>query len=268
MEAVTMFVRLFALLVGVLFISMPTGPSIQDPVPIEKPSEEISGKLREGTWIHRGFKNIMGAGTDDEITFRLMRVRDRMLENHRTFAGWTVTYMQIEYFRVGSKKDPKITTTGPFPVEVDEAQSILTIKNKDPRSSRYTFSFSEDGSTLTMPAFVEVEPGHFLYVNEGKSFEVKCENDPRKIPVGKVWMSVLNTGQLYYSYEEMPRFLDWTNDKSVRYLRILERIKGSGHLIERGRLIWDDMGSPRYEQILSTGQPRSHKQQIKTWYAK
>ena len=81
-------------------------------------------------------------------------------------------------------------------------------------------------------------------------------------------MSGRNVGQLCYSYEEMPRFLDYTNDKSARYLRIMERIKGSGHLIERGRLIWDDLGSPRYVQILSTGQPRSHKQATTIWYAK
>lgn len=262
-----MFVRLFAIVITVYFLSLPASPSIQEAVLIVQPIKYDTNMLRQGVWVSHGVMNIKGDSTENKITFRIMRIIDPLFKNDQTLEDWTIKYTHVKHFGVGRKKGPNITTTGPFPVEVDKAQSILTVKNNDPSNSRYTFAFSEDGSKLKMPAFVEVKPGHFLHVNKGKQFEVKCEHDPRKIPVGKAWMSGSSTGQLYYSYEEMPRFLDWTNDKSARYLRIMERIKESGHLIERGRLIWDDLGSPRYEQILSTGQPRSHQHHIKIWSA-
>lgn len=261
-----MFLRLIVALSLIQFMTPPAGPSAEGPVQVEPHTIDKPNVLRDGAWVERGMKNIMGAGTDTTITIRLMPVRNKLLADDRTVADWTVTYTQVEHFRVGSR-GPKITTSGPYRVEVDEAQSTLTIRKEGARDSKYTFKFSEDGSTLVMPAFVEVEPGRFLFVNEGKRFEVKCEHDPRKVPAGKAWMSGITAGQMFYSYEEMPRSLDWSRDKSTRYLRVLERVKDGGYLIERGRLIWDDWGSPRFERILSTGQPRSHKQHIKLWYA-
>jgi len=250
-----MFVRLIVILTTIHFMSPPTG---------DKP-----GVLRAGTWSYRSPKTILGAGTDTTITFRLMR--EGMFDDDRTFAGWTITYTRIRYYSRGGHRDPEVTTAGPYRVEVDEAESILAIHGEDVRPSEHTFAFSEDGSTLTMPAFVEVEPGRFLFVNYGERggqrYEMTCEHDPVKIPVGSCQIQDVRGGRGFYSYEEAPRSLQWSDDKSARYLRLLERVEDGGYLIERGRLIWDQWGSPRYERLLSTGEKGSHRTKIKLWHA-
>lgn len=205
--------------------------------------DQAAAPLSEGSWTSYGRRNILGAGTDTTITLKQFPEEP---------VYWTITYTIVRHPPVNKPRAPEMSMRGPFRVTVDADRHIMTIFAENGRQMRYTFILTEE--SLLMPALVEIEAGHSLYVNEQEQYEVRCEHDPKEVPVGRASIWDVDGLAGFYSYEEAPRSRDTSPDKAARYLRLLERVEDGGYLIERGRLIWDQWGSPRYERLLSTGE--------------
>jgi hypothetical protein len=204
--------------------------------------------LYEGTWTHHGPRSVVGSGTD--ATVILKKVSD----------GWTITFERTRYPSVNERgARPKTDREGPFKVTVVEQEMVIA---RGARESRYTFLC--DPGRLIMPAIVQKRRGEWTFRSEDESFSVRCEEDPYKVPVGKAQIPGVMLGKGFYSFEEAP----WSRlGPRAQYLRFLERSDEKGQLCERFRLIFDEFGSPRYEQLLGTGERSTNDYQLRVFLA-
>ncbi len=204
--------------------------------------------LIEGVWTCRGPKSILGSGTDTTVVVS------------RRANDWTIAFEHVTFPSVNSKEaKPVIRREGPCIATVDDKELIFT---KDGKEVRYTFLC--DSNRMILPAIVQKKPGEWVFRAGRESFNVQCEQDPFKIPVGKAGIPGVLGGRGFYSYEEAPRATIWPR---AQYLRILEKSEERGQLFERFRLIFDDYGSPRYEAILQTRERSTDAYQLRIFLA-
>jgi hypothetical protein len=212
----------------------------------EEPTE--AAVLIEGTWTLRGPEHILGSRTDTAVTFK------------KEGPEWSITYEMTHYPGV-NEKDHKVIATreGPYRVTVDQQELVV-----DKGTALFRYTFLLDSARLIMPAIVQTNPGEWTFRSESASFDVRCEHDPFRVPVGKAEVPGVPAGKGYYSFEEAPGV---GLRSHARVLRFLERSDEQGQLFERFRLVFDEHGWPRYERLLGNGDRSTHEYQLRVYLA-
>jgi len=215
--------------------------------PVHAEDSTLKSALVAGNWTHCGPSTILGAHSCTTVII------------NRDGANWMLSYEFARYPGVNEGgARPRTNHDGPFRITV-EGQELLIWKAKDQPPTRITFLCDE--KRLIMPAIVQEGPGHWVFRSERDYFEVRCVEDPSKVPIGHA--NVSGT-ELFYSFEEAPqsRF-----GPSAQYLRFLRRNGEKGQLAEVFRLIFDEYGFPRYERLLGTGEPSESKYELCVYVA-
>jgi|GEM_PF-3220507 len=193
----------------------------------DKP-RELRPELVEGSWLSRGERNRLGEGEDWRVTLR------------QAGGKWTIAFA-IQYY--SSMKGPEVVRTlnlGPFPVTVENGLMCIG-GTRPPLPNKATFLC--DGKRLVLPALVRKGGDFQLTWDPGTIFGIHCQQDPETTPAGIAEFPRTGGGDGYYIYEEARRD---GGLKTPPKLRLFERDKEKGALVERGQLIFEIPEWPRY----------------------
>jgi hypothetical protein len=192
---------------------------------------EKENLLREGKWINRGVKNIIGEGTD------------RIIEINKNENDFEMLITEIKYYSVNDKErdKPGKQIKGPYKIKIID--NLLKIEDQteiDIKTFRY------EKGMLVWPAIVKTKNNSWYYKSNKDEYSFVCDDNPEMIEIGNATFS--STSSKSIGWEQYYRLIKPNNkiEKERRDLIFYEKNK-DGKTYEWAKLIWDTYGNPRFE---------------------
>jgi hypothetical protein len=204
--------------------------------PQNAPEPAPKAPLKDGRWVLRPYRDILGRGWETIVTIR-------------TADGqYTIQFTRIDHHGVNAHKPPTESVEGPFVVTVKD--QVLEYPSPE-GARRYSFRF--DGETLVLPAIVQQDDRTWIMERtqvfskspEEPSKKVcvprksiwQCAQDPKQTPRGRAVFPSPGPPEKWpqsYVYEQGKD----EKGRPVTTLRFLEGLVGEAPK-EAARFTWD-----------------------------